>query len=308
MTAFVEQTADTSGWSSDIHCAGAQHEAVLENKAVNLNPMTGCMPHLNRAAMVTRLVEAEILPRLAAAGRSRKPIVGNATGETKAPDVTTEDDTNELLRLLLKHDACDSIAFIATLQGRGASPASLYLGIITEAARRLGAMWDDDRCDFATVTISMGRLQQVVRALSPAFQTAALSRARSDSILLLPAPGEQHSFGLVILSEFFLRAGWHVVGGPISVGNGAAEIVRSTWVDVAGFSISGTGRIDGLAACIRDVRRASVNTDIKVMIGGPLLLTRPGLVKELGADASAPDAPAAVREARGLLSTRSAAE
>jgi methanogenic corrinoid protein MtbC1 len=194
------------------------------------------------------------------------------------------------------------------LQVRGANPASLYLGIITDAARHLGAMWDDDRCDFATVTISMGRLQQVVRALSPTFQTAALSRPHSESILLLPAPGEQHSFGLVILSEFFLRAGWHVVGGPVSVGGGAADIVRATWVDVAGFSISGTGRIEGLAACIRDVRRASINTDIKIMVGGPLLAARPGLIKELGADASAPDAPGAVRQARGLLSLRAAAE
>ena len=305
MTAFVEQVAESSGWPSDIHRAGAQHEAVLENRAVNLTTPMHCAPKHNRSVMVTRLVEAEILPRLAAARRNVKPTVAD---EAKAIDVTTEHDTDELVRLLLKHDACDSISFMEVLQARGATPASLYLGIITDAARHLGAMWDDDRCDFATVTISMGRLQQVVRAMSPTFQTAALSRAHSESIFLLPAPGEQHSFGLVILSEFFLRAGWHVVGGPISVAGGAAEIVRATWVDVAGFSISGTGRIESLAACIRDVRRASVNTDIKVMVGGPLLLSRPGLAKELGADASAPDAPGAVREARGLLSMRPAAE
>ena len=308
MTAFVEQVAESSGWPSDLHCAGAQHEAVLDNRAVNLIPAMQCVPQHKRSAMVTRLVEAEILPRLAASRRGQKPIAAGDAGASRAAQVTTDDDTNELVRLLLKHDACDSIAFMQVLLHRGASPASLYLGIITEAARHLGAMWDDDRCDFATVTISMGRLQQVVRALSPTFQIAALSRAHADSILLLPAPGEQHSFGLVILSEFFLRAGWHVVGGPISVGGGAAEIVRATWVDVAGFSISGTGRIESLAACIRDVRRASINTDIKVMVGGPLLLSRPGLIKELGADASAPDAPGSVREARGLLSMRPAAE
>jgi methanogenic corrinoid protein MtbC1 len=148
----------------------------------------------------------------------------------------------------------------------------------------------------------------VVRALSPTFQIAALSRAHADSILLLPAPGEQHFFGLVILSEFFLREGWHVVGGPVSPGNGPSDIVRTTWVDVAGFSIASTVRIEALANCIRDVRRASVNTDIKVMVGGPLLLTRPNLVMELGADASASDAPGAVREARGLLSMRTAAD
>jgi methanogenic corrinoid protein MtbC1 len=308
MTAFMEQAADAAGWPGDAHCAGAQHEAIYDRrmeKPVPADPPAlASVPRHKRAAMVTRLVEAEILPRLAGAKRTAHSASANAGGS----NVTTEADTAELVRLLMKQDAADSIAFLEVLQLRGASPASLYLGIITDAARCLGAMWDEDRCDFATVTISMGRLQQVVRALSPTFQAAALSRAHADSILLLPAPGEQHFFGLVILSEFFLREGWHVVGGPASRGNGPADIVRTTWVDVAGFSIASTVRIEALANCIRDVRKASVNTDIKVMIGGPLLLTRPNLVMELGADASAADAPGAVREARGLLSMRTAAD
>jgi methanogenic corrinoid protein MtbC1 len=186
-------------------------------------------------------------------------------------------------------------------------PASLYLGIITEAARRLGALWDEDRCHFADVTISMGRLQQVVRAISPKFQSAALSRPQTDAILLAPAPGEQHSFGLVILSEFVLREGWHVVGGPISSRNDTADVVRATWVDVVGFSIGSNARVPALTSCIRDVRSASVNTDIKVMVGGSLLLTQPGVLKEVGGDASATDATGAVRVARGLLPARTVA-
>ncbi len=308
MTAFMEQVADAAGWPSDLHTAGTQHEAVYERrmeKPVPADPPAlAAVPRHKRAAMVSRLVEAEILPRLAAAKRVSP---GTAAGG-EGSNLTTETDTAELVRLLMQQDAADSIAFLEVLQLRGVTPASLYLGIITDAARCLGAMWDEDRCDFATVTISMGRLQQVVRALSPTFQTAALSRAHADSILLLPAPGEQHFFGLVILSEFFLREGWHVVGGPASRGNGPADIVRTTWVDVAGFSIASNVRMEGLADCIRDVRRASVNTEIKVMVGGPLLLMRPNVVQEVGADVSAADAPGAVREARGLLSMRTAAD
>jgi methanogenic corrinoid protein MtbC1 len=308
MTAFLEQVGDAGGWPADLHSAGAQHEAIFENRPQKAAPAPApaltVVPRHKRAAMVSRLVEAEILPRLAEVKRSGKP----AAGTVASPPATTPDDTAELVRLLLTHDAGNSIAFLQLLQARGASPASLYLGIITDAARCLGTMWDEDRCDFATVTISMGRLQQVVRALSPNFQSAALSRAHADSILLMPAPGEQHFFGLVILSEFFLREGWHVVGGPIALMNGPADIVRTTWVDVAGFSIASTVRIEALANCIRDVRRASVNTGIKVMVGGPLLLVRPDLVKELGADTSAADAPGAVREARELLAVRTAAD
>jgi MerR family transcriptional regulator, light-induced transcriptional regulator len=304
MAAFMDQVAERAEWStSDVHCAGAQHEAVLVRQRDDLEKVLGLMPRRQRIAMLTRMVEVEILPRLAANARNLK-----AADRHAAPDVlTTEDDTLQLVRLLLNNDTADCIAFIETLLERGVTPAALYLGIISEAARRLGALWDEDRCHFADVTISMGRLQQVVRAIAPKFQAAALSRPQTDSILLCPAPGEQHSFGLVILSEFFLREGWHVVGGPISSKNDAAEIVRATWVDVIGFSISGSVRVPVLTSCIRDVRSASANTDIKVMVGGSLLLTQPGVLKEVGADAFATDAPGAVRVARGLLPARTVA-
>jgi MerR family transcriptional regulator, light-induced transcriptional regulator len=260
MAAFMDQVAERAEWSTnDIHCAGAQHEVALVKQRDDLEKVLGLMPRKQRIAMLTRMVEAEILPRLAANARNLK----SAERPAEPVVLTTEDDTLKLVRLLLNNDVADSIGFIETLLARGVTPAALYLGLITEAARHLGALWDDDRCHFADVTISMGRLQQVVRAISPKFQAAALGRPQTNSILLMPAPGEQHSFGLVILSEFFLREGWHVVGGQISSRNDAADIVRSTWVDVVGFSISSAVRVPVLTSCIRDVRSASINTDIR---------------------------------------------
>ena len=91
------------------------------------------------------------------------------SGGAKLDLVTTEDDTAELVRLLMGSEDSSAWTFIELLEMRGATPASLYLGVITQAARRLGELWEDDRCDFTQVTISLGRLQQVVRALSPAF-------------------------------------------------------------------------------------------------------------------------------------------
>jgi methanogenic corrinoid protein MtbC1 len=66
-------------------------------------------------------------------------------------------------------------------------------------------------------------------------------------------------------------------------------------------------RLDGLAHCIRSVRRASHNPDLYVMVGGPLFLAQPDLVTRVGADAAATDAASAVRQAGGLLAVRAAA-
>jgi methylmalonyl-CoA mutase cobalamin-binding subunit len=169
-------------------------------------------------------------------------------------------------------------------------------------------MWEEDRCDFAQVTIALGRLQQVARLLSPRFQAAATAKSGANSLLLLPTPGEQHSFGLLILAEFFQRAGWRVAGGPKSTGINAAEMARQVWFDIAGFSIGSERLVEDLARTIRQVRRASRNRGLCVLVGGSLLRERPELAAAVGADAMAMDPPAALRVATDLLTMRAAAE
>ena len=111
----------------------------------------------------------------------------------------------------------------------------------------------------------------------------------------------------MILAEFFQREGWHVIGGPASTDHDAVEIARGAWVDVAGFSVGSTKRLDKLAHCIRAVRKASRNTNLAVMVGGPLFVRRPDLVARVGADTTATDAPGALRQAKSLLAMRAAA-
>ena len=62
---------------------------------------------------------------------------------------------------------------------RGASVETLYLDLLAPTARHLGDLWDADVCDFTEVTVGLGRLQQVLHELSPAFQSEiAQPRAR----------------------------------------------------------------------------------------------------------------------------------
>jgi methanogenic corrinoid protein MtbC1 len=158
------------------------------------------------------------------------------------------------------------------------------------------------------VTISLGRLQQVVRTLSPSFQAAAVApSAIASTVLLLPAPGEQHTLGLLILAEFFQREGWQVTGGPSTSSQNAEALVRGAMVDIIGFSTGSSKSLVPLTACIRAVRKASRNRYLAVMVGGPLFLQRPELVVQVGADTTAADAPTAVRQARGLLAMQAAA-
>ena len=300
---FVEQVVDTTSWPSSI-----RHSPTLRDgdaRGPSAEQSTGFLARSGRVALLNRIVEAEILPRLALTH------VGHASDRagTKASFLTTEDDTVKLVDLLVGADDGSSLAFVEFLERSGVSPLSLFLGIITQSARLLGQMWEEDRCSFAQVTISLGRLQQIVRTLSPNFQMAAVSKsAHSDTVLLVPAPGEQHTFGLIILAEFFQRDGWHVAGGPASTSFDAAQLVSKHWIDIVGFSAGSSKHIERLTACIQEVRKASRNQYLGVMVGGPLFLQRPDLVMRVGADTTAVDAPSALQQAKGLLAMRAAAD
>jgi MerR family transcriptional regulator, light-induced transcriptional regulator len=306
MNTYMEQFAETERWIG----RGQHGLESPSNPVSDENPWASAddLPRARRKALLTSVVEAEILPRLARLRRHTAATGPIASAITGTSAMTTDRDSQELVGLVLNREASAAAGFVDSLRRRGATPASLFLGVVTRAAQILGEMWDQDRCDFAQVTISMGRLQQVLRTLSPHFQMESVTRTHAETALLAPGPGEQHTFGLLVLGEFFRREGWHVAGGPATSASDAVLIVRRTWVDVAGFSIGSAARLEGLTQCIRAVRRASRNPNLYVMVGGPLFLTRPGLVARTGADASANDAAAAVRQANGLLGMGAAAD
>jgi len=295
MSVFVERTAESSSWRG-----GSADLASNPPLAPPIAPRFETTPKARRIALLNSVVLTEILPRLALSRR--------AAASDTGPSTSIYVDTGEFVRLLLGEDPGQAFAFIDGLVASGATAEELYTGILPDAARWLGLMWEEDRCDFTQVTIALGRLQQAARTLSPRFQETAVNRTGPYTLLLLPVVGDQHTFGLLILAEFFQRAGWRVTGGPKTSGIDPANLVRDTWFDVAGFSIGSERLLDGLTMTIRQIRRTSRNRGIRVMAGGPLFQQRPELAGRAGADAVATDATGAVRLATDLLTMRAAAE
>ncbi len=70
---------------------------------------------------------------------------------------------------------------------------------------------------------------------------------------------------------------------------------------MVGFSLTCDSRIEALAALIHDIRRATRNPSIGVMVGGLPFAERPELSALVGADATATDGQQAVLKAETLL-------
>lgn len=205
-----------------------------------------------------------------------------------------------MARLVLAEDVPAAIAFAEELRRRGIGAQELMLGVLGPAAARLGAWWTEDRCSFVDVTLGLMHLRQVLQAMSPVLLSDVAPPAETRRVLLMPAPGEQHTFGLALVGECFRRGGWHVTVLAAADAAEAAEAVRQDWFAVAGLSAATEARLEPLAAVIAALRRASCNHDLAILVGGPLFRGRPELARRVGADGTAADGEQAVRQAEAL--------
>jgi len=265
-----------------------------------LVPSVGPSPR-ERVASIVRTIEADIIPRLVR--NHRVEAVVPAPSGSAAP-LPTPLEVDAFVQYVLDDDVAAFDGMIHRMRERGMSIDILYLGLLAPAARLLGEMWESDRLMFSDVTVAVGQLQRIMRGLSPAFGDEVSHPSDGRRILLMPAPGEQHTFGLTIVADFFRRAGWQVIGGVGDSSLDPVALVRVEWFDVLGISCGGQARLDWLKTGITAVRQASRNKAIGVMVGGPIFSESPGLAAEVGADATARDGRQAPDAAELLLGSR----
>lgn len=253
-----------------------------------------------------RTIETEIIPRLMLAHRAN--IFVHPDSATDAIDVLEEEDVESFAALVLRDDVDACTSFVGALRERGVPLDQVFLGLMAPVARRMGAMWEADECDFAQVTLALWRLQSLVLDLSP--QMPAVWHARPEAprrALLAAAPGSQHTLGLLMVSEFFRRAGWDVWSDPSASEGDLVALMRSEWFDLVGLSVGMDGHVQPLRSVILALRRASRNPQLGVMVGGPIVLDRPQLIAQVGADFTASDARQAVERAESFVATHARA-
>jgi methanogenic corrinoid protein MtbC1 len=285
----------TQQWGSDESLAAARpraHPGLPVGK-----PMTQHRDD-RRHDLLKRTVEAAVIPRLLLACR---PAPAPVALNTPLP-LPSDDDVTALIDLLLTENQPASTGFVDALRDVGISAESLYTDLLTPAARRLGVMWEEDVCDFADVTIAVGRLQRILRTLAPAFVGQIDPPRDAPLALLVQMPGEQHGLGLAMVAQYFARAGWNVLSEPVATRDELLALVRQESFAIVGISVSCSDRLEALAADIRAIRRASRNRAVGIMVGGPVFMEHPQLAAMVGADATASSGSEAVRQANQLVS------
>jgi methanogenic corrinoid protein MtbC1 len=221
-----------------------------------------------------------------------------------APEIL-ERDVIAFSRALMENRMTDATDVVADLCSQGISMDRVYLNLFTPSARYLGELWEADLCTFSEVTLCLWRLQTLLYELSPAFHgNAKPAKPAPNSerrILMATMPGQQHTFGLSMLSEFFRREGWVVLSIPSPKPGELQDSLSANWFDVLALSVSTDNELPELGKSIRTARKTSRNPRLSVMVGGPLFLREPSLAATVGADGCSSDADAALALAIQLI-------
>ncbi|MEN9772628.1 MAG: hypothetical protein RJA58_1271 [Pseudomonadota bacterium] len=247
---------------------------------------------------LVKTIEAEIIPRLMAAHQEE------GGDSVEASLCIRQEEVDQFTDIALRSESAICQNFVESIRNRGVPLQAIYLYLFAPAARKLDAMWVADQCDFTEITVALWRMQQVMYDLSPAFRNDQEQwGAHRRKIMLMPVPGSQHTLGILMVAEFFRRAGWSVWGEPAASRERLIEAVAEEYFDIAGISVGSESQLEGLPEFITELRRHSKNGQLVIMAGGPLLVHHPEIAAQIGADTTAADAEHAILEAERIVAT-----
>ncbi len=257
-------------------------------------------PDGNRTETVDlgQIIEAGVIPRLLLAHReSEKGPRGRLILSDEPPSKAVE----ILAEMAVSSPLGTSKAYLEKLQAGGMSVEEILSDVLGPTARYLGTLWESDRRSYVDVTFGLSRLQQLLRIYGPNLELAWEPNGEGMRMLLSTMPGDQHSFGLSVVEEFFRCSGWDVQIEMPKLDVELMSVIRHDWFDVLGLSACADRPMAAIAALLPLIRSTSLNPNIRVMIGGRAIVANHDEAVGTGADIVAEDRHDALHHIRYVL-------
>ncbi|MCE7027063.1 cobalamin B12-binding domain-containing protein [Jiella avicenniae] len=277
-------------------------------------PHGDLQPHFDRGQVSTRAytageedwryrlseaIVAKVIPSLYAAHGEAGPLNQRSTS---TGEIHRRIEAERFLGLVLSDSPEAQWRHLLDLQAAGMDLETLLMEIMAPAIRELGEMWLNDRMSFVEVTTKSARLQHMIRSLGrpDSFQ---MTDGRA-SVLLAAAPGEQHTFGLFVLAELFLAAGWSVSLEANSSLDVLCELAESRRYDAIGMSVGSERFLPPVREQVAALRQATGSQTSRIFLGGWAFTVAGQSLDDYGADLVAVDGRSAVERAETLLIDR----
>ncbi len=277
---------------------GAEHQADALTEEVHVSVELAAPTQIE---LLLKTVESELIPRLFVNHMmdipSTSPLVENRSTEPTPGPWCKDDRIQEFADMCVSNEPDKLDQHVTDLLAQGVTLESIFLYLLAPAARYLGDRWLADEISFVDVHLGLCRLHQLIcecETIGYRTENATLS---GESILLTCAPGENHTFGVTMVADFFRRYGWQVSNLCGLDTDLLLARLSSTRYCAVGFSLHNEYNYSALKNIIRQVKAESINKSLIIMVGGDYFIRNPDKVESIGADIFATDGRQAVLKA-----------
>ena len=180
---------------------------------------------------------------------------------------------------------------------KGVLTAQLQLGVIQEAQREIGRLWQEDRISIAQEHMATA-ISQV--ALAYLYELATPPAPNGKKILMACVEGELHDFPARLAADALDLAGFEVrfLGANVPT-DSLLSMISAQKPDLVALSVAMVFNIPALRIAVTRIRER--NPELPIAVGGNALTQAPSLSHDLGVNATGSDAEAIVAMARRLL-------
>jgi methanogenic corrinoid protein MtbC1 len=191
-------------------------------------------------------------------------LAGEGAGAGAGEPALSEEAIEGFCALLVAGDYRGAEKMLTGLTARRQSYARIADGLLTEAARRLGTRWEEDRLSFADVSVAIAQIFRLNQAFRQ--RNVPLRRGPERLALFVTLPGQSHNLGLVLAAEAFRTAGWQVDLRLDTPMLDAVETARRLRPELVGLTISREDKAHQLELLTTELRDLPVR--LRIMVGG----------------------------------------
>lgn len=160
---------------------------------------------------------------------------------------------------------------------------TIYLHTLSGAAKLMGRMWDEDRISFLALTVAVGHIFSIMRALRYETPVAGNLRLDKHHALFLSVPGETHTIGITMAADLLRNKGWDISLKTTQSHEELIDVIQHESHSLIGISASQPGSIGALSRLVVALR--IVQPHAHIVIGGQIVSQLPELNNLLAADA-----------------------
>jgi methanogenic corrinoid protein MtbC1 len=164
----------------------------------------------------------------------------------------------------------------------GHSHVDIYIGVITEALRRVGQLWESNKISIAHEHMATSTTQYVMAAIYPKMAPAAEHRG---NMVVTGVSGEMHQIGANLVADSMEALGWSVrfLGSNLPHSSVVSAIEESA-ANVLCISTTIVANLPSVGELVENVRHKLSGKAPIIVLGGAAYRMVPQFASEIGAE------------------------